>query len=389
MTATFPGSPALWAESFTCFGMEGMENGVRKILIVDDNPEFARMAGRFLEHQGFRIAIADSGYKAVEKIQSEPQDLVLLDLKLPDVMGMEVLKRIKEINDDIAFIVITGYGGEQVAVDFMKAGALDFLSKPIDNDILLKTIKNALKIRDAQVEDKQLKGYSTLEKFFPFLAHEIRNPLHAIGGALAIIQRRTDLRDELLAQSMKIIQEEIQHLNEFVQECLDFVRPPVRSHYVEVDINELVSIVISITSHMFQESSQKVKVTTHLAPKLPKVQANYEEVKQALLNIVKNGFEAMEEGGEFTVTTTFKPDPKPGWVEITFSDSGTGIREENKKYLFSPFFTTKLRGTGLGLPICHRIIVERHKGRMHFESEETKGTTMKVELPIGHPMEMP
>ena len=89
--------------SVCCFGMEGMETGVRKILIVDDNPEFARMAGRFLEHQGFRIAIADSGYKAVEKIQSEPQDLVLLDLKLPDVTGMEVLKRIKEINDDIGF----------------------------------------------------------------------------------------------------------------------------------------------------------------------------------------------------------------------------------------------------------------------------------------------
>ena len=369
--------------------MEGMKTGVRKILIVDDNPEFARMAERFLEHQGFRIAIADSGYKAVEKIQSEPQDLVLLDLKLPDVTGMEVLKRIKEINDDVAFIIITGYGGEQVAIDFMKAGALDFLSKPIDNEILLKTIKNALKLRDAQVEDKQLKGYSTLEKFFPFLAHEIRNPLHAIGGALAIIQRRTDSKDELLAQSMKIIQEEIQHLNNFVQECLDFVRPPVRSHYAEVDMNEVVSIVVSIASHMFQESLQKVKVTTHLALHLPKIQANYEEIKQALLNIVKNGFEAMEEGGEFTVTTTFKPNPTPGWVEITFSDNGAGIREENKKYLFSPFFTTKLKGTGLGLPICHRIIVERHKGRIHFESQEGKGTTMKVELPISQPKEMP
>ena len=369
--------------------MEGMEAGVRKILIVDDNPEFARMAGRFLEHQGFRVSIADSGYKAVEKILSEPQDLVLLDLKLPDVMGMEVLKRIKEINEDVAIIIITGYGGEQVAVDFMKAGALDFLSKPIDNDILLKTIKNALKIRDAQVEDKQLKGYSTLEKFFPFLAHEIRNPLHAIGGALAIIQRRTDLKDELLAQSMKIIQEEIQHLNEFVQECLDFVRPPVKSHYGEVDINEVVSIVINIVSYMFQDSSQKTTVTTHLDPGLPKVQANYEEIKQAFLNIVKNGFEAMGEGGALTVKTTFKPDPNLGWVEIAFSDSGAGIREENKKYLFSPFFTTKLRGTGLGLPICQRIIVERHKGKMHFESDEGKGTTMKVELPVGHPLEMP
>jgi two-component system CheB/CheR fusion protein len=158
---------------------------------------------------------------------------------------------------------------------------------------------------------------------------------------------------------------------------------------VDVDVNEVVSIVVSIASHMFQEPLQKVKVKTHLSPQLPKVQANYEEIKQALLNIVRNGFEAMEEGGQFTVTTTFKPDPAPGCVEITFSDSGAGIREENKKYLFSPFFTTKLKGTGLGLPICHRIVVERHKGRIHFESQEGKGTTMKVELPVSQPAEMP
>lgn len=365
-----------------------MENGVRKILIVDDNVEFAGMVSRFLEHQGFRISLAQSGYKAVEKVLSEPQDLVLLDLKLPDVTGMEVLKRFKEIDEDIAVIIITGYGGEQVAVDFMKAGALDFLSKPIENETLLRTVKNALKMREAQLEDKQLKGYSSLEKFFPFLAHEIRNPLHAIGGALTIIQRRSDLKDGLLAQSVKIIQEEIQHLNDFVQECLDFVRPPTKKHFGEVEISEVVSVVLNIISHIFQDLSQKITVTTHLDPQLPKVHANYEEVKQVFLNIVRNAFEAMAEGGEFTNETRFKPEPNSGWVEVAFSDNGLGIKEENKRYLFSPFYTTKLRGTGLGLTICHRIIVERHRGKIRIESEEGKGTTITIELPVGPPREV-
>jgi signal transduction histidine kinase len=366
-----------------------METGVRKILIVDDNAEFAGMLSRFLEHQGFRIAIAETGYKAVEKVQSDRQDLILLDLKLPDVTGMEVLKRLKEIDEDVAIIVITGYGGEQVAVDFMKAGAMDFLSKPIETDTLLKTVKDSLKIRDAHLEDKQLRGYSSLEKFFPFLAHEIRNPLHAIGGALAIIQRRSDLKDELLAQSVDIIQEEVQHLSEFVQECLDFVRPPTKSHFVEVEINEVISIVVNIVAHMFQDLSPKIATNLQLDPNLPKVHANYEEVKQAFLNLVRNAFEAMGEGGELLIKTSLKEDPDPGWVEIVFADTGSGIKEENKKYLFSPFFTTKLRGTGLGMTICERIICERHKGKIRIESQEGKGTTVAVELPIGNPMEIP
>jgi signal transduction histidine kinase len=364
-----------------------MESGVRRILIVDDNVEFADLVTRFLEHHGYRISRAQTGYKAVEKILSDPHDLVLLDLKLPDVTGMEVLKRIKEINDDTAVIIITGFGGEQVAVDFMKAGAVDFLSKPIENETLLRTVKNALKMLDAQVEDKQLKGYSSLEKFFPFLAHEIRNPLHAIGGALTIIQRRCDLKDSLLSQSVQIIQEEVQHLNEFVQECLDFVRPPTKRHFTEVDVNEVVNIVINIVSHIFQDLAGKVTVSTQMDPELPKIHANYEEIKQAFLNIVKNAFEAVADGGELNVKTGFRSDPSPGWVEVIFADDGTGIKEQIKKNLFNPFFTTKLRGTGLGLAICHRIIVERHKGAITVEGEEGKGATVTVGLPVSHPGE--
>ena len=118
---------------------------------------------------------------------------------------------------------------------------------------------------------------------------------------------------------------------------------------------------------------------------LPKIYVNYEEIKQAFLNIVKNAFEAMPEGGQFTIRTRDKSDP-PKFVEVTFVDNGIGIKKENLSKLSNPFFTTKLRGTGLGLAICHRIINERHGGKIYIESEENKGTTIRVELPIGHPV---
>jgi signal transduction histidine kinase len=243
-------------------------------------------------------------------------------------------------------------------------------------------MKNALEIRDAQIEDRPFDEYPSLERFFPFLAHEIRNPLHAISGALAIIQRRSDLKDEILAQSVKIINEEVQHLNEFVQECLNFVRPPDTVRFIGVEINEVISVVMNIISHMFESESKKMRVVTDIDPQLPQVYANYEELKQVFLNVVKNAFEAMPGGGELTIKACLKSDSQKN-IEITLIDNGVGIKKENLRKLFNPFFTTKIRGTGLGLAVCRRIIVERHHGKIHIESEESKGTTVKVELPAG------
>jgi signal transduction histidine kinase len=353
----------------------------RKILVVDDNIEFVDFMRRFLESKEFQISVALDGKTALEKALLETPDLVLLDLMLPDFPGEGVLKRLKEINKDIAVVIITGHGGEQIAVDLMRKGAIDFLSKPIEQDALLSSVKNALEIRDAQIEDRRFDRYPSLERFFPFLAHEIRNPLHAISGALAIIQRRSDLKDHLLNQSIKIINEEVHHLNEFVQECLNFVRPPNVVHFVGVEIPEVISIVINIISHIYESESKKIRIVTDLEPHLPKIYANYEEIKQAFLNIIKNAFEAMPEGGEFTITACVKSDSQKH-VEITFKDNGIGIKKENLDKLFNPFFTTKLRGTGLGLAISRRIIVERHHGKIYLESEEKKGTTLKVELPV-------
>jgi len=363
-----------------------MDTVGRKILIIDDNLEFTEMVRQVLNTEGFQVHIALDGKTALGKMLSEFPELVLLDLKLPDIPGEELLRRIRELNENTAIIVVTGYGGEQVAVDLMKAGAMDFISKPLERESLVRAIKDALQIRDAQIEERKGERGSSLGKFFPFLAHEIRNPLHAIGGALAVIERRADLKDEFIAKSIQIIQEEVYHLNEFVRECLDFVRPPAQSRFVEIDINEIIPIIVNITFHIFQELSEKIKISTETEPTLPKVYANYEEIKQVFLNIAKNGVEAMSEGGELKIKTSFTPDPYPGFIKVIFIDNGSGIKKEKMKNLFQPFFTTKIRGTGLGLAICRRIITDRHHGKIHIESEEGKGTKVTVELPCGQAM---
>lgn len=357
-----------------------------KLLVVDDNIDFINFIRRALDRENYKLSIALDGNTAIEKATKENPDLVLLDLKLPDLSGEEVLDRIKKGNKDISVVVITGYGDDQVAVDMMRKGAIDFLTKPVEPQILVKAIKNALEIRDAQQEDKQLELFPSLERFFPFFAHEIRNPLHAISGALTIIQRRSDLSDEILAQSINIINEEIQHLNEFVQECLNFIRPPNKIRFVEVDVNEVIRVVINIITHIFEREAKTVRVVTELDPQLPKIYSNYEEIKQAFLNIVKNAYEAMPKGGELTVRT-LQTSESPKHVEIIFTDNGVGIKKEAIPSLFNPFFTTKPLGTGLGLAVCRRIITERNNGKILIESEEGKGAAVKVRLPIEPPTE--
>src|SRR4030042_4968201 len=105
-----------------------METVKRKMLVVYDNAEFVGLVRRLLENKDFQVSVALDGKTAVEKALSDGPEMVLLDLKLPDFPGEEILKRIKEISKDIAIIIITGFGGEQVAVDLMRKGAIDFLS---------------------------------------------------------------------------------------------------------------------------------------------------------------------------------------------------------------------------------------------------------------------
>lgn len=358
------------------------ENG-RKILVVDDNVEFVNYIRRALMTEDYKISIALDGKTAIEKAASEQPELVILDIKLPDLSGEVVLERMKGQDRDLAVVVITGYGGEQVAIDMMRRGAIDFLSKPVEPEILIKAVKNALAIRDARLEDKQLNPFPSLEIFFPFLAHEIRNPLHAIAGALAIIRKRSNPEDEYLSQSIKIISEEVEHLNEFVHECLNFVRPPNVVRITAIDLREVISAVLGVVSHILPIESGKIKTSVRIDPDLPKIDANYEEIKQAFLNIVKNSFEAMPEGGELSIEA-FTSSRTTGSIEVLFRDRGVGMKKESLQSLFNPFFTTKPRGNGLGLALCRRIVVERHQGKIQVESEENKGTTVKVELPVRH-----
>jgi signal transduction histidine kinase len=355
----------------------------KPILIVDPDREFTESTKRFLRSQGYRVSCAFNGKQAVKKINTDSPFLALLCLDLPDMESRSLLSRINEVAPNLA-ILATSLCKEEEIQELIERGVVDFFPKPIDQTDLLNAVKMAASFFNPMIQDMGGDESSLIQKFFPFLIHELRNPLQAIGGAVSIIEKRSNLKDKPLSQSLRIIKEEVQFINGFVQNCLDFIRPLNKSFWIEFDLPELVSECLKRLSYMFQEKIDGITVNTYFESPLPKVYANYEEIKEVLLNLMKNAVEAMDQSE--TKVLMIKVIPRTlygsGWVDMVISDQGRGIRQDQIQHLGTPFFTTKLRGNGLGLAICHRIIVDRHKGKMMIESQEGKGTAITIKLPV-------
>jgi signal transduction histidine kinase len=351
------------------------------VLIVGQDRDHLKGVKTFFKKQGYRVITASSGKRVLEKAFLEKPRFVLLDSLVPDIPPGELIRRIKEIDPKISIIAAASPTIEG-AVDLKEYG-VDHFVKPADHSQIVTILKKAGNHPDFE-EGKKWGMDSLLEKFLPFWAHEIRNPLQAIGGAMTIIERRSNSEDKTLAQSINIVKEEVQTLTDFVQECLDYIKPPNRSHWGEININETIILVLNLMPLLVKGLYEKVSITTHFDPSLPKVYANYEEIKKVILNIIKNAFESMSttEKKELTIQTGPTAERNNEWVEILIKDSGEGIKKEHVQSIGTPFFTTKLRGTGMGLVICNRIIVERHNGRLSLEGEENKGTTATIHLPV-------
>jgi len=213
---------------------------------------------------------------------------------------------------------------------------------------------------------------SALGELSAGMAHEIRNPLGSIKGAVEIIKDDYS-PEEAKYEFIQILLKESDRLNQIVQEFLGFARPK-NPEFHFVDLNEAIESVLTLTAQEARKA--RVQVQKKLDPSIGKRNLDGGLLKQAILNLILNAIQAMPDGGVLTVSSSLAA----GAVEVRVTDTGTGISEENRKKLFSPFFTTKKNGTGLGLAITYRII-ENHRGTIDVASEPGKGTTFLVRIP--------
>ncbi len=214
---------------------------------------------------------------------------------------------------------------------------------------------------------------SALGELSAGMAHEIRNPLGSIKGAVEILKDDYS-PDEAKYEFIGILLKETDRLNRIVQEFLGFARPKL-PEFQQADVNEAIESVLTLTAQEARKAG--IRVERQLDTAIGKRSVDAGMLKQAFLNLILNAIQAMPDGGVLSVESSLQDSR----IVVKISDTGAGIPEENRKKLFSPFFTTKKNGTGLGLAITYRII-ENHRGSIDVASQPGRGTTFTVRIPV-------
>jgi two-component system NtrC family sensor kinase len=255
-------------------------------------------------------------------------------------------------------------------------GELQSLNEQLEEKVAERTGE----LRAAQDTLVRTEKLSSLGKLSASIAHEINNPLAGILTFAKLMIRTIEhgpvgeAERKTLVKQLALVQRESERCSAIVRNLLDFARErPLQLK--PLDVNHVVEEVFSLVSN--QTAMLGVEVTKDLA-RVPMVEADFGQLRQAFLNIVINGIEAMGKGGTLRVTT--RPLPEEDALEIVFQDDGPGIPPQLVQKIFDPFFTTKEKGTGLGLSVVYGI-VERHKGRVTVDSEPGKGTRFTIRLP--------
>jgi two-component system NtrC family sensor kinase len=235
-------------------------------------------------------------------------------------------------------------------------------------------------LRAAQAALVQSEKLSSLGRLSASIAHEINNPLAGILTFAKLILREVDqavpdeTRRKTMAKNLALVQRETERCSAIVRNLLDFARErPLELR--EVDLNVAVNESLQLIAH--QIAIQGHTLDKRLGQVAP-VRADFGQLRQALVNVILNGCEAMQKGGRLAVVTGTTADG--AWVEAAITDTGPGIAAEHLPHIFDPFFTTKEKGTGLGLSVVYGII-QRHGGTVLVKSEVGKGTTFTIRLP--------
>ncbi|MDP3729277.1 MAG: ATP-binding protein [bacterium] len=278
----------------------------------------------------------------------------------------------KELEDKAEALAVIAKDKEDVRLKLVvtakeledKAEALAVIAKEKE-DVRLKLVVAT----DKLVREEKL---ATIGKLAGIMGHEIRNPLGVIRNSIYFLNIKfKESIDEKVRRHMEILETEIDSCDKIISDVLEFARtrPP---SLTEAEINSVVEAVLSKTN-----IPKTIKVQADLGENLPKINIDIAQVKQVFSNIISNAIEAMPKGGELRVTTSLID----SFISIALKDTGVGIPKENIDKLFTPLFSTKTKGLGLGLAACQNII-SAHHGKIEFESQEGQGTAFIIKLPI-------
>lgn len=370
-----------------------------RILVIDDEIGICEAVQRALEPEGFQVTIALDGKKGLSLVKENGFDLILLDVKMPEISGIDLIGMIHQIDPEIICIIITGYATVEMAVSAIKKGAYDFLTKPFSVDILLLAVNQGLERRMLSLEAKRaarvkaemqkmaeekirLEELDQAKKqFIRLVTHELQSPVDAVEYYLSLILKGyVPLEDQqdILEQCINRTREE----RKIIADLLELGHLEVAESFqtCTVDVGEVLHQVID---DCLGEIKQKnLDLIVKVDDDLPKINAAPEQIKSVWCNLISNAVKYTPDQGVITVGLQRKEGNLIGRVH----DTGIGIPGEDQKKLFTEFYRAGnakqmgVPGTGLGLVIVKRVI-EGLGGSIQVESDPRSGTSFQFQIP--------
>lgn len=373
-----------------------------KILLVDDEKGVRKVLGLSLEDRGYSVHTAADGQQALALFEKIHPAIVLTDIKMPGMDGIDLLQAIKRRDPDVEIIMITGHGDIDLAIKSLKFDATDFITKPIDDDILdialkrageritlRRQLRNYTENLEHLVEEKsrqlvQAERMAAMGETVAGLAHAIKNIAGGLKGGAFVVEKGLDLDNPTyLKQGWQMVRDNVERIQQLSLDLLNIAKPGAPRLQVS-DPNVPLGQVCDLLRPQAEQFG--ISLLCRQAPDLTPMALEPEGIYRCLLNLAVNAMDACLQGSDCRPSAAATIELvsealEGGGVIYRIKDNCGGMDAEVKEKIFHGFFTTKgSRGTGIGLMLTRRI-VEAHQGRIEVDSQKGRGTIFSIYLP--------
>jgi two-component system, cell cycle sensor histidine kinase and response regulator CckA len=376
------------------------------ILLIDDDPQAQALIEMALMDAHFErtIEVATTAAAGLERIKAGHHDIYLVDQRLPDGTGLDVIRAAKDLGTDKPFILMTGYGSGALDEAALREGAADYVEKHLVGAHLERSIRYALRnwqssraLHDREEQLRQSQKMEAIGRLAGGVAHDFNNLLTAIIGYTDMIAERSDL-DPSTAREVGEIRRAADRGAALTRQLLAFSRKQFL-HPTIININESVAGLLHMLPRLIGDH---IRTDARLGTGLGFVMADASQIEQVIVNLVLNARDAMPAGGQVSIETAnvelteerlaaeglvLEPGP---YVMLVITDTGVGMDETTRAHAFEPFFTTKAKGkgTGLGLATVYGII-DQSGGGIAVDSAPGRGTSIRIYLPVTNAAPVP
>jgi signal transduction histidine kinase len=368
-----------------------------KILIVDDEEDLRLPLYTAFQSEGLDTALAADGVEALEILKRGEFQVVLTDLIMPKMDGIELMEQAHALFPALVVILMSGYGTIETAVKALKGGAYDYVLKPFKLEEILHVVRRALEQQRLQKENVQLNEINRRlteidqikSNLLRAISHEFRTPLTVIYGWIDLLLADQTTENALQAEGLKSIKESAMRLGRIVTNLLEFVHLGLGDIHLRREEVDLLRLVEEAMQQLSEEAKEKeLGIVKDFAPNCPPLLADPEKIKILIYNLMENAIKFNQPGGKVVVEA--KVTPAQNSMTLRIINTRGDIPEDRLPELMKPFtqadmsITRSASGLGLGLSVA-KGIVDCHQGAFHLQSEKGKGTTVKIEFPLPKP----